>query len=139
MKREWESVQKKSGQNLTPAIIVLAIFDRFPKKEIKFTRENVFRRDDYICQYCCESFEIAELNLDHVVPKSQGGMHTWENVVASCRRCNSKKGGRTPHQAGLHLRRAPRAPREHGWLFVATGSPPDPAWSPYLRREFRNS
>ena len=114
----------------SPSVIRLRRFVRVPyARRVPLNRRAVFLRDDHACQYCGSPAE----NLDHVVPKSQGGVHTWENVVASCRRCNSKKGGRTPPQAGLSLRRVPRAPREHGWLFVATGARPDPAWSPYLR------
>ncbi len=115
----------------SPSVIRLRRFVKVPyARRVPLNRRAVFLRDANTCQYCGRTAE----NLDHVVPKSQGGLHTWENVVASCRRCNSKKGGRTPNQAGIHLRRRPRAPREHGWLFVAVGSRPDPSWEPYLLR-----
>jgi 5-methylcytosine-specific restriction endonuclease McrA len=94
-----------------PKIIVLAVFDRLPKKEIKFTRENVFRRDGYTCQYCHVEFEPRELNLDHVVPRDKGGRTTWENVVCSCIRCNTKKANLLPKEAGMFPKQTPRAPR----------------------------
>ncbi|MBA2337116.1 MAG: HNH endonuclease [Acidimicrobiia bacterium] len=89
-------------------------------------RRAVFLRDDHSCQYCGQPAE----NLDHVVPRAQGGGHTWDNVVAACRRCNTRKGGRTPDQAGVSLLRQPHAPRS-GWT-LATGASPDPTWERYL-------
>lgn len=93
-----------------PRIVVLQTFDRLPRSNIRFSRHNIFSRDDHTCQYCGRKAARAELNLDHVLPRSQGGKTNWENVVASCIPCNSKKGGRTPAQAGLRLVRAPRKP-----------------------------
>jgi 5-methylcytosine-specific restriction endonuclease McrA len=77
---------------------------------VRFSRHNIFTRDDHTCQYCGGLFARAELNLDHVVPRSQGGKTNWENVVTSCVSCNSRKGGRTPVQAGIRLVRPPRKP-----------------------------
>jgi 5-methylcytosine-specific restriction endonuclease McrA len=115
----------------SPTVIRLRHFVKVPySRRVPLNRKTVFLRDDHQCQYCGRQAE----NLDHVVPKSQGGVHAWENVVAACRRCNSKKGGRTPDQAGLHLRRRPTAPRRRSWLVVATGAHPDPSWEPYLIR-----
>lgn len=78
---------------------------------LKFNRDNVYARDLYICQYCEERFPSKLLTLDHVIPLSKGGTHTWENVVAACGPCNNKKGGRTPDQAGMPLARLPFRPR----------------------------
>ncbi|CAN5266906.1 MAG: HNH endonuclease [Acidimicrobiia bacterium] len=89
-------------------------------------RRAVFLRDEHACQYCGRPAE----NIDHVVPRSQGGSHTWDNVVAACRRCNTRKGGRTPEQAGVSLIRQPGAPRS-GWT-MSTGARPDPTWERYL-------
>ena len=103
-----------------PRIIVLAIFDRLPKKEVKFTRENIFKRDDYTCQYCGTQFEAKKLNLDHVVPRDKGGRTSWENLVASCVPCNSRKGNKLPAEARMFPRKEPKAPR---WrpLFSSAG------------------
>jgi 5-methylcytosine-specific restriction endonuclease McrA len=114
----------------SPSVIRLRTFVKVPySRRVPLNRKTVFLRDGHECQYCARPAE----NLDHVVPKSQGGTHTWENVVASCRRCNSRKGGRTPHEAGLALRRHPIAPRHRTWVVVALGASPDPAWEPYLQ------
>jgi 5-methylcytosine-specific restriction endonuclease McrA len=85
----------------------------------------VFARDEWSCQYCGSPAE----NLDHVVPRSRGGMHVWENVVAACRRCNAKKEDRTPAEAGFHLRRQPYAPRDG---FHLTLGHLEPGWEPFL-------
>ena len=115
----------------SPSVIRLRNFVRIPySRRVPLNRKTVFHRDSFVCQYCGRHAE----NIDHVVPKSQGGTHTWENVVACCRRCNTRKGGRTPHQAGLSLSRRPGAPRQQSWLLVATGTRPDPDWEPYLGR-----
>lgn len=112
-----------------PSVIRLRHYVRVPyARRVPLNRRAVFLRDDHRCQYCLHPAE----NIDHVVPKSQGGLHTWENVVACCRRCNTRKGGRTPDEAGLRLRRQPIAPRHNSWVLVATGALPDPTWEPYL-------
>ena len=112
-----------------PSVIRLRHFVRIPySRRVPLNRKTVFHRDSHLCQYCGRHAE----NIDHVVPKSQGGSHTWENVIACCRRCNTRKGGRTPREAGLSLRRRPIAPRQQSWLLVATGTLPDPSWEPYI-------
>ncbi len=80
---------------------------------VRFSRGNVFVRDEFRCQYCGDHFTRNQLTLDHVLPVVQGGKKTWENIVSSCRSCNQKKGGRTPKEAGMHLIRKPAEPR---WL-----------------------
>jgi len=113
----------------SPSVIRLRQYVKVPyARRVPLNRRAVFIRDAHRCQYCNRPAE----NIDHVIPKAQGGLHVWENVVASCRRCNTKKGGRTPEQAGLVLIQRPRAPRRHSWVLVATGTEPDPAWRPYL-------
>ena len=94
-----------------PRIIVLMFFDRLPKKEVKFTRHNIFERDKNTCQYCGEVFERKDLNLDHVIPRDRGGPTTWENIVCSCIECNTRKANRTPQEAGMHLVRKPKRPK----------------------------
>ncbi len=94
-----------------PRIIVLAVFDRLPKKEVKFTRQNIFARDGYLCQYCGKKFENKDLNLDHVIPRDKGGRTTWENLVCSCIRCNSRKSNKMPREANMFPLKEPKAPR----------------------------
>jgi len=90
-----------------PKIILLSIFDKVPKKELKLTRKNVFERDKYQCQYCGKRLPSEELNLDHVIPRHYGGKTTWENIVCSCVKCNSRKANRLPHEASMRLTRKP--------------------------------
>lgn len=102
-----------------PEIIVLSLFDRLPKKEIKFTRQNIFERDGYTCQYCSHRFDSKELNLDHVIPREKGGKNSWDNVVTSCIRCNSKKANKLPHQAKMYPVKEPKAPRWRPFMCLA--------------------
>jgi len=108
---ELKMVRTVSQRLLIPQIIVLSEFDRIPKQEVKFTRENIFRRDSFTCQYCQKKFEASHLNLDHVIPRDKGGKSTWENVVCSCIRCNTRKANKLPQEAGMQLLKTPKAPR----------------------------
>jgi Restriction endonuclease len=89
----------------------LMVYDHLPKKEVKFTRHNIFERDKNTCQYCGHSFERKDLNLDHVIPRDRGGPTTWENIVCSCIECNTRKANRTPQEAVMHLIRKPKRPK----------------------------
>ncbi len=106
-----EVVRSISRQFRVPYIIVLSMFDRLPRKEVKFTRQNVFQRDDYTCQYCGVRHDTRDLNLDHVVPRDKGGKTTWENVVCSCIRCNTRKANKMPMDANMFPMRKPAAPK----------------------------
>jgi 5-methylcytosine-specific restriction endonuclease McrA len=111
-----------------PSVVRLTHFVRVPfRTRVPLSRRAVFARDGHRCQYCGRSAE----NLDHVLPRSRGGTHTWDNVVASCRPCNARKEDRLPQEAGLRLRRAPAVPHADLWL-IATAGALDPAWTPYL-------
>jgi 5-methylcytosine-specific restriction endonuclease McrA len=111
-----------------PSVIRLVHFVRVPfRTRVPLSRRAVFARDGHRCQYCNRGAE----NIDHVVPRSRGGTHSWENVVASCRACNARKEDRLVHEAGLRLHRAPQAPHAALWLIASVGSL-DPAWHAYL-------
>ena len=111
-----------------PSVVRLARYVRVPHdRNVAVNRRTVFARDGHRCQYCGAQAE----SIDHVVPRSRGGPHSWDNVVACCRRCNAHKRDRLPHEAGLVLRIAPAPPRHRIWLLAATGgSRAD--WAPYL-------
>ena len=95
-----------------PLVIRLVYYVRLPRQlSVPLTRRTVMARDHYTCQYCGAQPGRSELTLDHVVPRSQGGGTSWENVVTACRSCNQRKGNRTPAQAGMRLRSKPRRPR----------------------------
>jgi 5-methylcytosine-specific restriction endonuclease McrA len=96
-----------------PRVIQLVYYDRVPRREVRFTRRNIFFRDRSRCQYCGKPFAQRDLNLDHVVPLSRGGRSTWANVVTACVPCNSRKGCRLPEEAGLTLVRKPKKPAGH--------------------------
>jgi 5-methylcytosine-specific restriction endonuclease McrA len=111
-----------------PSVIRLTHFVRVPfRARAPLSRRSIFVRDDHRCQYCGAAAE----NIDHVVPRSRGGEHVWENVVASCRTCNAQKEDRLLGETHLKLRRTPYAPRETIWIVVAVGTV-DPTWEPYL-------
>jgi hypothetical protein len=90
-----------------PRIIRLLFYDRLPRTEVKFNRRNIFARDTNHCQYCGKRFPTSELSLDHIIPRTAGGKATWENMVCACTRCNARKGGRTPKEAGMTLIQKP--------------------------------
>lgn len=121
-----------SGPIPIPRVIVLMRYDRMPRRMVRFSRSNIFSRDGFTCQYCGERPPRSQLNLDHVVPRTQSGRTTWENVVCCCVPCNRKKGGRTPEQAGLRLRRKPKRPRWTPLMSLPTSSVRYSEWRPYL-------
>jgi len=93
-----------------PAVVRLLRRFRRHKKPVKFSRVNIYGRDNYTCQYCGKKHTMSELTYDHVVPRSQGGRTTWDNIVTACSPCNARKAGRTPAQAGMKLLKQPRQP-----------------------------
>lgn len=121
------------GPLAVPRVVVLTVFDRMPRRHVRFSRANVMTRDGFTCQYCGERPSRANLNLDHVVPRAHGGRSTWENVVASCVECNRRKGGRTPEQAGLRLLRAPARPRWTPLASLPLSHTRHAEWRPFLR------
>ena len=124
--RRWASERASVP---VPSVIRLLHYVKVPyERRVPLNRRAVFARDGHTCQYCAG---VAE-NLDHVLPRCRGGAHTWENVVAACRPCNTRKGDRTPDEAGLILRAVPRAPRRLGWLLIGLSAPPHPSWEAYL-------
>jgi 5-methylcytosine-specific restriction endonuclease McrA len=109
-----------------PSVVRLRYLVHVPyRATVALSRRAVFARDSWACQYCGAATE----NVDHVIPKSRGGRHVWDNVVAACRRCNSKKENRLPHEAGLRLRTPPVVPRDG--LRLSLGQV-EPEWEEYL-------
>jgi 5-methylcytosine-specific restriction endonuclease McrA len=111
-----------------PSVVRLNYFVKVPyQARVALNRRAVFARDGHRCQYCGASAE----NIDHVIPKSKGGPHAWENVVAACRPCNTRKRDRMLEDSGMKLRRIPAVPRHRTWILVASGSI-RPDWEQYL-------
>ena len=115
-----------------PRIIVLALYDRIPRKQVKFTRRNIFLRDKFTCQYCGDNFPERDLNLDHVVPRDKGGKTTWENIATSCIRCNTRKANKLAHEAGMRLLRKPTTPRWRPLFGMCPEAPEDESWTQFL-------
>jgi len=135
---EGEMVKTISLNIRIPRIIVLLIFERLPKKEVKFTRHNVFERDKNTCQYCDRVFDRSELNLDHVLPRHRGGMTTWENIVCSCIPCNTRKGNRLPHECGMQLRRKPKRPKWRPFVNITFSNHHHESWRHFLDLAYWN-
>jgi len=109
-----------------PSVVRLRYFVHVPHRtRAPLTRRAVFARDGHRCQYCGRTAE----NLDHVVPRSRGGEHAWENVVAACRRCNSRKENHLPQDVGLRLARTPYVPADGFRLSIGRV---EPSWEPFL-------
>lgn len=111
-----------------PSVVRLSYFVRVPHQaHVALNRRSIFARDGHRCQYCGAQAE----GIDHIVPKSKGGPHAWDNVVAACRRCNARKRDHYLEETGMRLRRPPMAPRGRTWALAALGTVL-PAWEPYL-------
>jgi 5-methylcytosine-specific restriction endonuclease McrA len=142
---DWSELRPDEGERFiqavrlrlrVPEVIVLAEYDRLPTAAVSFSRRNVFKRDHWACQYCgCQSGG-EELTIDHVIPRSQGGTSTWENCVLACIGCNKRKADRTPHQAGMRLRKVPVRPT---WKPIyARDSVRIESWSKFISETYWN-
>ena len=127
---DW-ALRAESFTLARPVVIRLLTYVRIPRDahRRKITRRAVFARDRWTCQYC--GHQRGHLTVDHVIPRSKGGMSTWENIVTCCAPCNRRKGDRLAHQVGMHPRTKPRTPRPEVFIHVAAPSIPA-AWEQYL-------
>lgn len=111
-----------------PLVIRLRYVVKVPyHRRTSLSRRAVFARDGHRCQYCGGAAD----SIDHILPRSRGGMHIWENVTAACRPCNLRKSDRTPEEAGMRLASKPLVPRETAWITLSVGRVPE-AWKQYL-------
>ncbi len=111
-----------------PSVVRLRVFVAVPfRRRVAVSRRAVMVRDDHACQYCGSAAD----SIDHVVPRSRGGEHSWDNVVAACRPCNVRKRDRYLGETSMRLRRRPGAPMGSAWFIVCSGSVPG-EWVPYL-------
>lgn len=131
-----------------PRVIVLMFYDKLPQRHVRFSRKNIFERDNWTCQYCgiqppsrkeaIKWMEKNQLNLDHVLPRSRGGKTTWDNIVASCFKCNSKKGDRTPQELGWKLKKIPASPKWHPSINIPMKLVPHKQWANFLDLAYYN-
>lgn len=127
---DW--IQTVRFQIAVPRIVRLLFYDKLPKVQVKFNRRNLYARDHNRCQYCGKRFATCDLSLDHVIPRSQGGKTTWENMVCACLKCNVRKGGRTPQQAHMKLITAPKRPARSPVLTVKLSNSKYASWKQFL-------
>ncbi len=127
---DW--VRAVSFEIQVPRVIRLVRFDRQHITSLRMNRRNLLARDGHRCQYCGKNLPASQLSLDHVMPRSRGGLTTWENVVASCVRCNTKKGSRTPQEARMRLINKPGKPAHNPMLALKLGNPKYESWKPFL-------
>lgn len=121
-----------------PAVLRLKKLITRTKRDVKFSRANLYQRDQYRCQYCSTKKAASHLNYDHVLPRSRGGKTVWENIVTSCIKCNLRKDNRTPEEAGMHLLKRPTKPASLPLTSVIALPREVPEqWLPYLRAEDR--
>jgi 5-methylcytosine-specific restriction endonuclease McrA len=109
-------IHATSGDFPLPSVIRLAHLIKRPRPHQKLTRQEVFQRDNYTCQYCGK--QTGQLTIDHVIPRYRNGGHTWENVVSACIACNRRKAGKTPKEAGMRLIHPPAPPRGDAYFYI---------------------
>ena len=132
-KHEGEDyIQTANSELRVPRILRLTRFDRMPAQTLRFSRKNLFARDDHTCQYCGKSEPVHKLSLDHVIPRSYGGPTTWENIVCCCLRCNNRKGGRTPQEARMKLLTKPQKPLLNPVMVQSAEDPRYECWKTFL-------
>ena len=119
-------------QIAVPRIIRLLGYDKLPRQDVKFNRRNIYARDGNKCQYCGKKMPTTDLSLDHVVPKSQNGKTSWDNIVCCCIKCNVKKGGRTPDQAHMRLITKPIKPKRSPVINIRLADERYGSWKQFL-------
>lgn len=129
----WEEeIHWGSGKMYHPAVIRLKHNVRWIPRQVRFNRYNVFKRDQYICQYCGKLAGATKLSVDHIIPKDRGGENSWKNCVTACFNCNNRKGNRTPEEADLKLLRPPFTPQISLLNDISVLNNKHESWKDYL-------
>ena len=134
--REHDWVRTARISIAVPKIVRVLGYDRLPREQVKLNRRNIYARDSNRCQYCGKTFPTKELTLDHVKPRVQGGGNSWINLVCACVKCNARKGGRTPEQAGIRLIRPAVKPKRNPAISLRLGSPKYESWKAFLNEAY---
>ncbi|RPH61689.1 MAG: HNH endonuclease [Chloroflexi bacterium] len=124
------AIQTVSRSFPLPSVIRLEHMIQRPRPRVKLTRREVFRRDNYTCQYCGR--KVSNLTIDHVMPRHLGGMHTWTNVVAACPACNHHKGGRKLEESHMILLQPPREPPASASYLFGLHLVDNEEWLPFV-------
>ena len=144
MHRQFESrssfdwIKGVSYDLIVPRIVRLLSYDKLPRNIVKFNRRNIFARDNNRCQYCGKKFPHSELSLDHILPRSRGGLANWENIVCSCLKCNVKKANRTPTEAGMKLINKPVKPTKNPAVTLSLSRKKYSSWKHFLNTAYWN-
>jgi 5-methylcytosine-specific restriction endonuclease McrA len=131
---DYPQVATTNDDIAVPEIIVLRRYNKLPQREVKYSRQTIFQRDDSKCAYCNKKFDKKELTIDHIMPKSKGGKSTWMNTITSCRKCNFKKGDKLLENTNMHMYFKPKKPK---WIspFTNVGkNHPCKSWKVFLER-----
>jgi 5-methylcytosine-specific restriction endonuclease McrA len=118
-----------------PDIIILALYNEVPKKEVVFSRRNLYKRDRFTCQYCSRQPGSEELTIDHILPRARGGKSTWENCVLACVECNRRKANRTPVEAAMLLKHSPIRPPWTPFISLRLGAR-KAAWERFVSERY---
>lgn len=124
---------------LVPRVIRLLSYDKLSVQTVKLTRKNIYERDNYTCQYTGKKLSSSQLNIDHVIPRSRGGKNTWENLVTCSVEANSRKGNRTPAEAGMKLIRRPRRPAPRHRLHIPRAARRYRSWDHFVSDLYWNT
>jgi 5-methylcytosine-specific restriction endonuclease McrA len=142
---EWIALDRESDRIIrtahsripAPEVIVLKQYGERPPRKVVFNRPNLGKRDSFTCQYCGVTLAADDLTVEHVLPRSRGGPTSWENCVAACESCNSRKADQTPQEAGMRLHTVPKRPAWRSRL-RAPGTI-RPSWQPFLAKELESA
>ena len=135
---DWAALRPKDGEDFIksvrmkfkiPEIVVLNDYDQNPAHKVTFNRRAIYKRDNHCCIYCGKQFPPSDCNVDHIVPRSKGGLTTWTNCGLTCIKCNSKKDNRTPEEAGMSLLWKPYKPK---WCPFKLEKKPLKSWRHFL-------
>lgn len=128
----YKTIRTPNKEIRLPEVIILDNYDDVPDFELRLTAKNIALRDGFKCQYCNCRLNSEKITLDHIIPQSKGGKNSWENLVLSCFKCNTKKANRTPEQAGMKLLSVPKKPK---WfpLTAKMGKNAPISWSKFVK------
>lgn len=127
------TIKTSRGKIIIPAAIVLVRFYELPERDLKPTRANVMKRDNYTCQYCgFKTKNSKTLTLDHVHPRYMGGDNGWTNLVTSCKECNNKKGNKLLKECGMKLRQKPYKPKYYRLHLTGINEQGKKLWSQWI-------
>jgi 5-methylcytosine-specific restriction endonuclease McrA len=132
---EGETIRSTRLSIVPPEVILLKTYQGIGERSVVFSRKNIFKRDRYTCQYCGAQPGPDSLTIEHIVPRSKGGVSSWENCVLACVNCNKRKADRTPEQAGMKLRTVPRKPSWKTLAHVPSRERRE-SWEQFLSRAY---